>query len=165
VTAFVTGASDLADGLAAIGGSQDDGQFASACLAMCSDYRKKAESIVGHALTGLANLETKDEYKTYWITFGSRIASIPQRCAQIEQALRDASAEEQTAEANHQANVNRAMIAAGVLFSGAVALESANIAAKAERAPIQTTCSTFNSTTNVHRGEQLASHQRAFAND
>jgi hypothetical protein len=31
---FVMGASNLADGLAAIGKSQDDDQFASACLAM-----------------------------------------------------------------------------------------------------------------------------------
>ena len=65
----------------------------------------------------------------------------------MEQALQEASTEEQTAEANHQTNVNRAMIAAGVLF-GAVTLESANIAAKAERTPTQTTCSTFNSVTS-----------------
>jgi hypothetical protein len=148
VTAFVMGASDLADGLAAIGNSQNDDQFASACLAMCSDYRKKAEGIVGPALTRLATLETKEEYKTYWITFGSRLSSIPSRCAQMEQALQEAGTEEQTAEANHQTNVNRAMIAAGVLFAGAVALESANIAAKAERTPAQTTCSTFNSMTS-----------------
>jgi hypothetical protein len=51
----------------------------------------------------------------------------------MEQALQEASTEEQTAEANHQTNVNRTMIAAGVLFAGAVTLESANIAAKAER--------------------------------
>ena len=57
----------------------------------------------------------------------------------MEQALQEASTEEQNAEANHQTNVNRAMVAAGVLFAGAVALESANIAAKAERTPIQTT--------------------------
>ena len=147
---FVMGASNLADGLAAIGNSQNDDQFASACLAMCSDYRKKAEPIIGTVLIRLAanapNLTEQDQ--SSWTTFGSRLVSIPDRCAQMEQALEEASTEEQTAEANHQTNVNRAMIAAGVLFAGAVALESANIAAKAERTPIQTTCSTFNSVTS-----------------
>lgn len=138
---FVIGASNLADGLAAIGNSQNDDQFASACLAMCSDYRKKAEPIIGAALIRLpSNVpEMTEQDRISWTTFGSRLVSIPDRCAQMEQALQEASTEEQNAEANHQTNVNRAMVAAGVLFAGAVALESANIAAKAERTPIQTT--------------------------
>jgi hypothetical protein len=149
---FIAGSSSLADGLAAIGNSQNDDEFTIACIAMCSDLRQKAGPLIGGVLFTAASHpddpDTREFGPAAFNSLGSLLTSIPDRCAGMEAGLQEASAEEQTAEVNHQDNVNRAMVAAGVLFAGAVALESANIAAKAERTPTQTTCSTFNSTTN-----------------
>ena len=143
---FVLTASDLADGLQTIGNSQSDDQFTTACLAMCSDYRKKEEPLMGQFLIGLGRTGT-EQSKAYWITFGTRLFSIPSRCDQAEEALKAASAQEQTAEANHQTNVNRALIVAGVLFAGATALEGARIQASQRSYPTQTNCSTIGQTT------------------
>jgi len=48
----------------------------------------------------------------------------------------EASSQEQQAEANHQTNVNRALVAAGVLFAGAVVYTSAVGSAAATRPPV-----------------------------
>ena len=147
---FIAGASDLADGLAAIGASQNDEEFTRACFAMCTDYRKKAEPLIGQVLISLGSSATKEEYRAYWNTFGSRLISIPDRCTQMEQAMAKASQQEQQAEANHRANVNTALIAASVLFAGAVAVESARIRAQGEvdaasiaTRPVVTNCREF----------------------
>jgi hypothetical protein len=72
----------------------------------------------------------------YFETFGGRLIDIPTKCAQASSAMAEASSQEQQAEANHQTNVNRALIAAGVLFTGAVVYASAVGSAAATRPPV-----------------------------
>jgi hypothetical protein len=119
---FTADATNLAAGLQSIAATQSDGDFANACLGMCTDSRKKAAAAVGPLLVALANQPGESQLAI----FGSRLSAIPDKCEQAERALAEASTQEQIAEVNHQTNVNRALIAAGVLFVGVAAVEAAS---------------------------------------
>ena len=70
--------------------------------------------------------EQRQSAINYFETFGGRLIDIPIKCEQANNAMAEASTQEQTAEVNHQTNVNRALIAAGVLFVGVAAVGAAS---------------------------------------
>ena len=56
---------------------------------------------------------------------GSTLVDIPPKCDQAEKALAQEAEQEQQAEVQHRASVDRALLVAGVIFAGAVTVESA----------------------------------------
>ena len=145
--AFYSDATQVSSGLQAIAQSQTDTGFTNAVFAMCAPDRETACPRVGHVMMGIAAgmrsnppVNMTDEQRqsaiNYFETFGGRLIDIPTKCAQANNAMTEASVQEQQAEAGHQANVNRALAAAAVLFTGAVVYASAVGAAAATRPPV-----------------------------
>jgi hypothetical protein len=85
-----------------------------------------------------ANLtnEQRQSAINYFETFGGRLIDIPIKCEQANTAMTQAGTQEQQAEAEHQANVNRSLATAAALFAGAVVFRSAVGAAAATSPPV-----------------------------
>ena len=136
-SAFSSDAMEVSSGLRAIAESQTDAGFTDAVFAMCNPAREAACPRIGHVMMGIAagmrtnppaNMtdEQRQSAINYFETFGGRLIDIPIKCEQANNAMAEASTQEQTAEVNHQTNVNRALIAAGVLFVGVAAVGAAS---------------------------------------
>jgi hypothetical protein len=145
VLMFAQDATLISGGLDAIAESQTDEQFTEAVWSMCDSDRRVAAPNVGRMMLGLANMfrghvasdpshtQQLEQMATYFDTFGERLVNIPSECDHASSAMAEASAEEQQAEVNHQANVNTATTAAALLFAGAVVLGSSVASAEASR--------------------------------
>jgi hypothetical protein len=145
-SAFSHDALEVSSGLQAIAESQTDEAFTNAVFGMCDSDRQAASPRVGRVMMGIAaamrnhppanmTLQQRQSAISYFETFGGRLINIPTECEQANKAMAEAGAQEQQAEAEHQANVNRALAAAAVLFAGAVVVTSAVGAAAATRPP------------------------------
>jgi len=123
-----------------IAGSQTDQGFVTAVFALCDVNSKRASANLGPTLTRLGEGAANDpafpasirpQVATYWETFGARLTAVPDKCARAEQAIAEASQQEQQAEANHQANVAAAANVATALLVGAAILGGAVVQANA----------------------------------
>jgi hypothetical protein len=93
---------------------------------------------IGGAIRPPANLNPGQQQGAiqYFETFGGRLIQIPVKCTRADRTMAQADAQERQAETEHQANVNRALIAAGVLFAETAAVASTVGAAAATRPPV-----------------------------
>jgi hypothetical protein len=144
VALFTADSAQVSSGLDAIADSKTDDQFTASVFNMCDVPRRAAAPRVGQVLVGMANgirgkppanipLEQSQKTADYFDTFGERMINIPTECDRAEAGMSEASAREQQAEAQHQANVNAAVNAAELIFAGAVVYGSAVSAAEANR--------------------------------
>jgi hypothetical protein len=139
----------VASGLQAIAVSQTDTGFTSAIFAMCDPDRRAAEPRVGQmelAMAGAlqagklqpkATPQERANAVAMLTAFGNTMVSIPGRCEQANNAMAEASVQEQNAEAQHQANVSRALTAAAIIFVGTAMVAGEVGAAAATRPPVQ----------------------------
>ncbi len=133
---FAEYSGEISAGLQAIADSRTDAGFTNAVFAMCDPARKDAAPRVGRVMVAMAaglrnkpssnlNPEQQQALSNSFETFGERLINIPGQCEQASKAMAEASAQENQAEAEHQANVNRALVAAAVVFAGVVMYSSA----------------------------------------
>jgi hypothetical protein len=148
--AFAQDAVLISSGLDAIADSQTDEQFTHAVWSICYSECRLAAPRVGNVLLGVAstararvaadpsNAQVLEHTATYMDVFGERLIGIPSQCDQASAGMAEADAEEQKAEADHQANVNTAMSAAALVFAGAVILgtSAASVAAAEASRPV-----------------------------
>ncbi|MBV8137744.1 MAG: hypothetical protein JO121_19265 [Deltaproteobacteria bacterium] len=145
--AFADDVSEVSSGLQAIAESRTDAAFTNAVFGMCDASRQAACPRVGRVMMGIAagirtnppsnlNPDQKQAAIQYFETFGGRLINIPTQCVQASKAMVAADTEEQQAEVAHQANVNRALTAAAIVFAGTVVYASAVGAAAATRPPV-----------------------------
>jgi hypothetical protein len=139
---------EIAGGLSAIAVSRTDAGFTNAVFAMCNPARRVAAPVVGTAeVETAANVQAGQGYLNatpqeraqivaLFQSFANTLVSIPARCDQAQAQMAQSSVEEQQAEVQHQANVNRALIAAGVLFAGTALVAGEVGAAAATRPPV-----------------------------
>jgi len=141
---FTADSALVSSSLDAIADSKTDDQFTAAAFNMCDAQRRAAAPRVGEVLVGMANgirakpppsvpAEQVQHEAQYFSTFGERMINVPTECDQAQAGMVDASAREQQAEAEHQANVTAAVNAAELLFAGAVVYGSTVSAAQASR--------------------------------
>src|SRR5215469_9743001 len=144
---FANDAEEVSAGLQSIKESQTDVGFTNAVLAMCDPQVQAASPRVGRVLMAIgggirnnppSNMSSAQQQGAiqYFETFGGRLIQIPVKCTQAGSAMAQADAQERQAETEHQTNVNRALIAAGVLFTGTVVVASTVGAAAATRPPV-----------------------------
>lgn len=142
--AFAQDTAQISGGLDAIADSQTDEQFTDAVFAMCDPERKAAAPRVGRVMIGLANainakpptnvpLEEIQRTVSYFDTFGERLIGIPAKCEHASAAMAEASAEEQQAEAEHQANLNAAATTTAIVLGAALITAGSVAAAEASR--------------------------------
>jgi hypothetical protein len=137
---------NVRDHMYAIAASKDQSAFTSAIFRMCDTGVPDASSHTGIFLTGLAQkaqslaIKSKDSSQAvqlqqiaqYDYTFGQRLIAVPGKCQQAQQAMAEASTQEQQAEANHQANlaamtnIATALLLGAATYAGAVAQARAN---------------------------------------
>ncbi len=145
--AFANDADEVSAALQSIAESQSDAGFTNAVFARCESQVRDTSPRVGGVLIGIgggirnnppSNMITVQQQGPirYFETFGGRLIQIPVKCKQAGSALAQADVQERQAEADHQTNVNRALIAAGVLFAGTVAVASTVGAVAATRPPV-----------------------------
>lgn len=148
---FAQSAMEVASGLQEIAASKSDAGFTNAIFAMCDPERRKAEPQVGQTELEMAGAlqagklqpnatpQQRANAVAMLTAFGNTMISIPSRCDQANAQMAEASLEEQQAEVKHQANVNRAMTAAAVIFAGTAMVAGEVGAAAATRPPVSYT--------------------------
>jgi hypothetical protein len=123
--------------------SQTDQDFVTTVFAMCDADSKKASASLGPMLTRIGEAAANDpalpanirqQVAAYWQTFGARLTAVPDKCARADQAMGEASQQEQQAEANHQANVAATANVTTALLVGAAILGGAALEANAANA-------------------------------
>jgi hypothetical protein len=139
----------VASGLEAIADSRDDTSFTNAIFGMCDPSRLDAEPRVGRVELAIANAleqgqidrdktpQQRAQEAALVTAFGNTMISILSRCVQANAQMAEASQEEQQAEVQHQANVDRSLaIAESILLATAVVAGQVGAAA-ATRPPVQ----------------------------
>jgi hypothetical protein len=139
----------VSSGLQDIAASKTDAQFTNAVFGMCATARKEACPRIGHLLLAIAGTvqshppvpnsteQDKAQFVSYFQTFGQRLIAIPDKCEQASEAMVEASAEEQEAEAEHRENVNNALTISAVIFASTALAAGEVGAAAATRPPVQ----------------------------
>lgn len=141
----------IASGLESIADSKGDSAFTNAIFAMCDASRLDAEPRVGRVELAIASAlehgqidrdktpEQRAQGAAMLTAFGNTMISIPSRCQQANAEMAEASQEEQQAEVQHQANVDRTLaVAESILVATAVVAGQIGAAALT-RPPVQNT--------------------------
>jgi hypothetical protein len=134
----------VASGLDDIADSRTDEQFTAAVFEMCDPQRRQAAPQVGKFMNVMAGAlsakpppnvsnEEVQQSITYCQTFGERLIGIPAKCEHASAAMAEASAEEQQAETEHQANLNAAATTTAIVLGAALITAGSVAAAEASR--------------------------------
>ncbi|HUY20349.1 MAG TPA: hypothetical protein VNE82_08795 [Candidatus Binataceae bacterium] len=122
----------VAGGLEAVANSRTDTGFTHAIFGMCQPDLRDAEprvgslelAVAGGLAAGKVQRSATPQERAAGValltSFGNTLVSIPGRCDQAQAVIAEAETQEQEAEVEHQANVNRALTAAAMIFVGTV---------------------------------------------